>query len=377
MKNIFFNIDKIIVNPSDTGDIYNKVVGNLKESSVVLDLTGGKKVMGAIAAQLAFQYTKKCIYIDGSKYSKEMRRPIPGTEAIIITEDPMEHQAHEKREMACDAFINKDYEKARVLFKESENLNTSDRRFDELGLAVTEIFGHWQSLRSEELARAISDLKGSLGSLRMQAFRREPDKNKFFEALSNCLAIFDSVSNREASALAFTFLMNSQIYKESWQYDLSCLYTYRSMELLVENALKKYMTDKFSMDKPIYFGDENEILKKYNEICVKFKHKPISVLPNELTLVSGYAILLIVSDYLEKKSETLFKAMGHLFEFASFRNKSIVAHGSKAVTKEQCQNFYQFTIDFFEYVHPEKDIKSMIKTISELPLKKTFLGKGD
>jgi hypothetical protein len=79
--------------PAGIGTIIEKAVadvrGTNKDARIVVDITGGKKVMSAAAALAAARLGLPVVYIDG-EYDPKIRRPKPGTENLVVISDGCE-----------------------------------------------------------------------------------------------------------------------------------------------------------------------------------------------------------------------------------------------------------------------------------------------
>ena len=53
-----------------------------------VDITGGKKSMVASAAIFARDYDCNLLYVDYDEYLPELRRPLPGTEDLLLVYSP-------------------------------------------------------------------------------------------------------------------------------------------------------------------------------------------------------------------------------------------------------------------------------------------------
>ena len=59
----------------------------------LLDLTGGKKIMSAVAGYAAWSLGLPVCYLESRAYNEQMRRPEPGSEEIFILEPPAQARA--------------------------------------------------------------------------------------------------------------------------------------------------------------------------------------------------------------------------------------------------------------------------------------------
>ena len=59
----------------------------------LVDLTGGKKIMSAVAGYAAWSLGLPVCYLESRAYNEQMRRPEPGSEEIFILEPPALNRA--------------------------------------------------------------------------------------------------------------------------------------------------------------------------------------------------------------------------------------------------------------------------------------------
>lgn len=83
-------IEMRIVDPSDPEAlfmIFRDILGKAP-SNCFVDVTGGKKIMSAVAAHVAWARGLPVCYVESGAYNPEMRRPEPGSERIIVIAPP-------------------------------------------------------------------------------------------------------------------------------------------------------------------------------------------------------------------------------------------------------------------------------------------------
>jgi hypothetical protein len=59
----------------------------------LVDLTGGKKIMSAVAGYAAWSLGLSVCYLESRAYNEQMRRPEPGSEEIFILDPPAQNRA--------------------------------------------------------------------------------------------------------------------------------------------------------------------------------------------------------------------------------------------------------------------------------------------
>lgn len=61
------------------------------ETTVVIDITGGKKSMVCAASIFGRDYNCNIVYVDFEEYIKELRKPMPGSEYLNVVYDPIKN----------------------------------------------------------------------------------------------------------------------------------------------------------------------------------------------------------------------------------------------------------------------------------------------
>ncbi len=80
-----------MVHPTDHDALF-ATLRDVLASSIgrrLVDLTGGKKIMSAVAGYAAWSLGLPVCYLESRAYNEQMRRPEPGSEEIIVLEPPV------------------------------------------------------------------------------------------------------------------------------------------------------------------------------------------------------------------------------------------------------------------------------------------------
>ena len=79
------------VEPTDHDALHGALCAALATASGrrLVDLTGGKKIMSAVAGYAAWTRGLPVCYLESGAYNEQMRRPEPGSEQIFILEPPV------------------------------------------------------------------------------------------------------------------------------------------------------------------------------------------------------------------------------------------------------------------------------------------------
>ena len=91
--NEYLDLEPIIKNveENDFSRIYNalnEVVVDHPTRNITIDITGGKKSMVSTASIFARDFGSQLIYVDFDVYLKDFRKPLPGTEKLVISYRP-------------------------------------------------------------------------------------------------------------------------------------------------------------------------------------------------------------------------------------------------------------------------------------------------
>lgn len=79
------------VDPTDHNELFNALSDALATTTAsrLVDVTGGKKVMSAVAGYAAWICGVPICYLESSAYNEQMRRPEPGSETLVILDRPV------------------------------------------------------------------------------------------------------------------------------------------------------------------------------------------------------------------------------------------------------------------------------------------------
>lgn len=79
-----------MIDPLDHGGFFKLLTDELSKETGrrLVDLTGGKKIMSAVAGHAAWTLGLPVCYLESRSYNEKMRRPEPGSEELFILEPP-------------------------------------------------------------------------------------------------------------------------------------------------------------------------------------------------------------------------------------------------------------------------------------------------
>ncbi len=351
-------IKQIKVEPTKHYDIYDDIRHCILQQrntetdmplKHIMDITGGKKVMSASAAQAAWELNLPLCYIENEKYDKSLRRPIPGFEILQKLPDPGKEKGAQRRVIALDVYKNRNYNAALDYFKESRKFNRGDHLLEDFGEIICACYSAWTDLNLPELDDKLKKMKGFVTEDAMLKLfeRRSYDQIR----LQRHLDALTAVAKNETLALMATFFELAKLYSYQKRHDFSCLLTYRCMEAMVEFALTQANGGKFEMDLPDYAGlaEKNNITKsqleeEYLTLSKKLNKKHFEEsLPYRIGMIQGVAILSILKRIQPAfyGGEKIEAGVHKMRKIAEFRNKSVLAHGTKTLTEEDSQSILE------------------------------------
>lgn len=80
----------VLIDPTDHIEMHRLLSAELgaARGGRIVDITGGKKIMSAVAGAAAWSLGLPICYIESRAYSEEMRRPAPGSEELLVLQPP-------------------------------------------------------------------------------------------------------------------------------------------------------------------------------------------------------------------------------------------------------------------------------------------------
>ena len=352
-------IDAVQVGPVNHFQIYSKIREKVEESKAdagangmhIVDITGGKKIMSATAAQAAWELNMPLCYIESGMFDPNLRRPIPGHEELICLPDPSQEKGRQKRLVALDIYERRNYKAAIEAFDESRPWN-EHRVLDEFGLALCPCYSAWTDLDLTSLGAALEALQTSVD---------EPVTSRLLEGrltdptrVTRHINALAEVAKGERIALIATFLELADLYRSQLRHDFSVLLAYRSMEALVEYGLQRLGGDDFRHSRPKYemlgplpetsyltgeplhARDSPEALaSEYRLLCEQTRFHGVDELPNKLGFMNGFGLLCILTGLHQRlyEGKNAMDAVLLMKAQAERRNRSVLAHGNQSLNE--------------------------------------------
>jgi CRISPR-associated protein (Cas_Cas02710) len=353
--------------PADPLGIYEIVKKAVRTQSgalsAIIDITGGKKVMSASAALAASQLDLRMCYVDG-EFDAEMRVAVPGTERLKVLPNPTRLFRERDMEAATEMFRSGDYAGAKVRFGEVSESASEPIRARFLG-DLAELYQAWCDQDVANLSRLASSVSEKLLDPRLNL----PGETR--PRLFDQLGFVDRLVARDGSALLLNFFLLGEHYQAMGRLDFAALLFYRTIEQSFSERLARNYGG-FDMKKPDYslLGlDKEELLALYLETAGKiFPGSSRTDLPWEVALMDAMLLLYAVNDqFLSLADIKNIRAVSHVQNLVSSRNRSILAHGVESVTGKQCGELRARALQnlraFWKLHHDDENVNDRIDAL--------------
>lgn len=298
----------------------------------LVDITGGKKVMSAGAAIAAWELDLRICYI-GHDYDRERRAPKPGTEEIVLMNSPYFLYGGNELRRADHDFKMGAFEVARARYEKlAERLNEPARaRF------LRDLSGFYEAWRNLDIGR----LKQEIPKVRERLDEPTPIARNHAPQLKAQLDFVERLVKEDRAARIFTLFLLGDANLTVSRYDFSALLFYRTIEASIASRLEK-LYEGFSCEKPDYtkITQDKEGLEKRFETASKevLGNDARGELPRAIGCIDGTILLRALDDkLLEMANLGEAKALSHLRNLTTTRNRSILAHGYQSVNEKDCK----------------------------------------
>ena len=301
---------------------------------VIIDITGGKKVMSASAALAAAQLDLPLCYVD-STFDPELRQSQPGTERLVIVPNP------------TALFGDRELDDARIAFRHGAYAAAHDR-FSKVADAAYEP-AHARFLRDlSAVYRAWCDL--DFPSLRehaavLRARLADPGHRPDAGIVSRLHEQLDFVESlvrlHDSEAEGPPFILNFYLLGEHYhgidRFDFAALLYYRTIESAFANRLVR-RAPGFTTGKPDYSllsPDVAQLTTHYTTIAERVHGHPFTALPHRIGLIDAALLLLALDDpmlgllHMDRPS-----GFGRLTGLVGARNRSVLAPGTTSVNSK-------------------------------------------
>jgi Csm6 HEPN domain len=330
--------------------------------SVIIDITGGKKVMSAAAALVAWQLDCRLCYID-SLYDGEMRQPIPGTEKLLILENPRTIFGDQELEAALETFRSGAFAVAQERFAVlAESMSEPSR-----ARLLRDVAGLYQAWSDLDLARlpvlagkVEKELTDPLASVSSAAAGQLHEQLRFIGRLARGGAFLQVLN----------FYVLSEHYRELYRTDFAALLYYRTIEGCFQQrlALRFPGFDCGNAQYQLIDVAPGHLLDRFNAVVERIGWHAVTALPVKIGLMDAAVLLHVLDDTLLQKINIRdVKGLSYLSKQAEARNKSILAHGHECVTAKECDGLRELArrcLSVLWVLHrPGEDVDALCETL--------------
>ncbi|GBD36622.1 hypothetical protein HRbin36_01747 [bacterium HR36] len=231
---------------------------------VMVDITGGKKVMGAVAALAAWEFNAVPCYLDGDRYDREMRRPEPGTEKLLILDQAMSEFGGQELQAAVKLSEAGAFEAAYQQFNRlADHLAHPERA--RLHRDISRLYSAWCNLDMQTLRECTDTLKAKVEAARL------PLSHSDSRAVRAQLDFLEKLVSHDRDSLVLNHYLLGLHYQKMGRHDFAALLFYRTIEGCFARRLEK-RSSEFNLRRPDYklLGDPDELWQRYHQWAKKW-----------------------------------------------------------------------------------------------------------
>jgi len=369
----FSQVSKDLINDTNVPEIYQKVKDIYekwgKPERVAVDITGGKKSMVGGCALAGSLIGARLFYIDSEFFNSELKKPEPGSERLMILDNPYDVFGDLKLEQAKELFTQTDYVGAHRLLEDLERKTSTPQLYQARSL-LCQSYSAWDDWN---INKAVEFMTKTIEFIKRYAHSdQNTPLNNWITHLQRQLYILeklkealDSIGNINSE---IRVLADYQLYlpmmgtlragatrqEKRGKLDVAALLWYRLIELLSQQRLSCYGLVTSAPDYSSMNYDSGSILIEYQEV-IKGISENLDLPKKSIPLLEGYALLIALKDPLTK-NQKLKEIMGKV----EVRNHGIFAHGFKPISQEKYDKFKglaeKIVIDFRNIDKNDQDI---------------------
>lgn len=320
---------------------------DLPRAQILVDLTGGTKMMSVGLAKAAYALDLDTIYIE-SDY--QQNKPVPGTQRLIAPPDPYEVFGDLEAEEAARAFNTHDYlSAARIYADLARRVPEPDQAtyaaLEQLAVAYTQ----WEAFDLQAAAQTLQRLlskplpvklthhhntlqsqQAALARI-VQTIRTMSQPARALATLQDLDAVLPLLGSLHANALR----------REAQQrFDTAALLRYRCLELMSQHRLATYGVLAEEPDLNALKQRFPNLEQRYRQVerSLGFQERGLQSnrngAYNPITLLNGYMLLAALNDPLMHHVKPI-----DIRNRSRARNQSILAHGFRQISEAEYRDF--------------------------------------
>jgi len=342
LKLPFSRIRAHSVEPTDPMKIYQLIQeaarpagnGGGPRPNIIIDITGGKKVMSASAALAAAQLDMPMCYID-STFDPEFRQSVPGTERLVIIPNPTKMFGDRELDAALVAFRHGAFTAAHARFAEVAESAYEPARARFLR-DLSSVYEAWCDLNFTEIGERarimrtrLTDPGHRVPRIAIGRLRQQLD---FLDALADA-----PTAGHQDASLLLNFYLLGQHYLRLGRNDFGALLCYRTVESCFAQRLAR-VGSGFQTGSPDYelLTDDVQNLEALYRAASASVHGALAKgLPAQVALMDTALLLYALGDPLIRRLNlSSDRGLRHLKDIIRVRNDSVLAHGTKTIDPE-------------------------------------------
>ncbi len=333
-----------------------------RRPTVLIDITGGKKVMSAAAALVAWQLDTRLCYID-SMYDGEMRQPIPGSERLLILDNPTAIFGDQELESAVETFRSGAFAVAHERFAMlAESMSEPSRA--RLLRDIAALYQAWSDLDLERLPVLADQVSRELASP-LAGVNSSTERQ-----LARQLEFIGHLIQDGSFIKVLNFYVLGEHYSRLSRTDFAALLYYRTIEGAFQQRLGLRFSgfDCASPQYQLMDVAEEDLLRGYNRVIQQLGWPAVTALPRKIGLMNAAVLLHALDDSLLRRIDIKdAKGLNYLSKQAEVRNKSVLAHGYQCVSARECQLLRALALNCLRALwglhQPDQDVDLLCQTL--------------
>jgi broad specificity phosphatase PhoE len=311
---------------------------------------------------VAWQLDLRLCYID-SRYDGEMRQPIPGTEELLILDNPTTIFGDQELDAALETFRSDAFAAAQERFALlAESMSEPSRA--RLLRDTADLYQAWSDLDlaripalADQVAKGLADPLARVSSATAEQLREQ-------------LKFIDLLVQGGTFLQVLNFYVLGEHYSELHRTDFAALLYYRTIEGCFQQrlALRFPGFDCASAWYEVIGEPVHDLLARFNAVIERIGRPAVTALPTKIGLMDAAVLLHVLTDGLLSRIDIQHtKGLSYLSRQAGARNKSVLAHGHECVTAQECQRLRTLALRCLRALwalhRPGEDIDTLCQTL--------------
>jgi len=354
--------------PTDPHGVYRvvkEVLDSIRSADgqrpyVVLDITGGRKVMSAAAALAAWQLNLALCYVEAD-YDPRLRRPVPGSDRLLVLGNPTELFGEQAMDAALRTFASGAFDAAYQQYDDLCDTIAEPARARFMR-ALSGLYRAWCDLDLTGLPVNLEHVQATL--MRVRHLITSDTERRIAVQLD----FLRRLSDGDPDCLLMCFLVLGEHYRDIGRHDFAALLFYRTIEGCLAGRLEQRAAG-FSCERPDYrllSSDVEQLRRDYASVTKSIGKDPGAALPPVIGLMNAALVLAALDDPLLAKAKLAgSKALGHLNTLATARNRSVLAHGDRTVSPAQSGTLESKARAVLRAYHQLRDDEASIDSLVE------------